>query len=492
MSQAINQVIPEGYKQTDVGVIPNDWHVNTLEKVTKNKRPISYGIVQTGPEIYDGVPCLRVLDIVNGTINTSNLIHTTAQISNSYKRTQLKVNDLVIPLRGKVGEVGLIETKLVGANLTRGVALIALEEEHSPQFFKQALCSEGSKNRLLNSMNGSALQEISIGTLRSFKLAMPKLLEEQTAIANALSDVDALLTELENLIAKKQAIKTATMQQLLTGKTRLPQFAFYSDIKSPEDAVEGKHKHSSAANVNVGASDDGALASQESGGMDSRCKGTKTIELGEIPEDWEVRNLPEVVWYQEGPGLRNWQFTNKGLKVINVTNLQESGFLNLDKTDRHITWEEYEKTYKHFSCDVGDLVIASSGNSYCKSSIVRQTDLPLLMNTSVIRFKAKQGIDRLYMTVYLRSKFFKDQIDLMITGGAQPNFGPFHLNKVLIPLPTSKEEQTVIATILTDMDNEIQTLEQRLSKTRQIKQGMMQELLTGKTRLPFTSVQEVE
>ena len=302
--------------------------------------------------------------------------------------------------------------------------------------------------------SGSGVPTLNRNDAHSFAITVPTKKEEQSAIANALSDVDALLTELEKLIAKKQAIKTATMQQLLTGKTRLPQFATYTE-----------------------------------GEKQGQKKGTKPSELGEIPEDWEVRNLPEVVWYQEGPGLRNWQFTNKGLKVINVTNLQESGFLNLDKTDRHITWEEYEKTYKHFSCDAGDLVIASSGNSYCKSSIVRQADLPLLMNTSVIRFKAKQGIDRLYMTVYLRSKFFKDQIDLMITGGAQPNFGPFHLNKVLIPLPTSKEEQTAIATILSDMDNEIQTLEQRLTKTRQIKQGMMQQLLTGRTRLPFKKLE---
>ncbi|WP_283708916.1 restriction endonuclease subunit S [Pseudoalteromonas prydzensis] len=307
--------------------------------------------------------------------------------------------------------------------------------------------------------SGSGVPTLNRNDAHSFAITVPTEKEEQTAIANALSDVDALLTELENLIAKKQAIKIATMQQLLTGKTRLPQFATYTE-------------------------------GEKQGVPEGKCKGTKPSELGEIPEDWEVRDLPEVVWYQEGPGLRNWQFTNKGLKVINVTNLQESGFLNLDKTDRHITWEEYEKMYKHFSCDVDDLVIASSGNSYCKSSIVRQADLPLLMNTSVIRFKAKQGIDRLYMTVYLRSKFFKDQIDLMITGGAQPNFGPFHLNKVLIPLPTSKEEQTAIATILSDMDNEIQTLEQRLTKTRQIKQGMMQQLLTGRTRLPFKQAEE--
>ena len=213
-------------------------------------------------------------------------------------------------------------------------------------------------------------------------------------------------------------------------------------------------------------------------------EGYQESEIGVIPDEWEVVKLPDVAWFQEGPGLRNWQFTKKGLKVINVTNLQESGTLNLDRTDRHITWDECEKTYKHFLCDAGDLVIASSGNSYCKSSIVREEDLPLLMNTSVIRFKAKVDIEYLFMTVYLRSKFFKEQIDLMITGGAQPNFGPFHLNNVLIPLPSAKKEQTAIAKALSDVDALLAELEKLIAKKQAIKTATMQQLLTGKTRLP--------
>ena len=211
--------------------------------------------------------------------------------------------------------------------------------------------------------------------------------------------------------------------------------------------------------------------------------GYKKTELGEIPGDWEVGNLPQYVWYQEGPGLRNWQFTTKGMKVINVTNLQYSGFLDLDKTDRHISIELYEKMYRHFECDAGDFVMASSGNSYSKSSVVRECDLPLLMNTSVIRFKAKENITSSYMQSYLKSKFFKDQIDLMITGGAQPNFGPYHLNRIFLPIPSSLEEQTAIANVLSDMDKDLEALQQRLHKTEQIKQGMMQELLTGRVRL---------
>lgn len=219
----------------------------------------------------------------------------------------------------------------------------------------------------------------------------------------------------------------------------------------------------------------------------------KKTDVGSIPEDWEASPLPNTIWFQEGPGLRNWQFRSNGLKVINVTNLQGNGYLDLSTTERHISWEECEKTYKHFLVDDGDVVIASSGNSYCKVAVVRKSDLPLLMNTSVIRFKAKAKISRSFMLTYLKSKYFKAQIDLMITGGAQPNFGPFHLRKVVIPLPPTKTEQEAIAEALSDADALIESLEQLLSKKRQLKQGAMQELLTGKKRLPgFSEEWEVK
>lgn len=219
-------------------------------------------------------------------------------------------------------------------------------------------------------------------------------------------------------------------------------------------------------------------------------QGYKQTEVGVIPEDWGVYSLPDVIWYQEGPGLRNWQFKSKGLKVINVTNLQENGWLDLDKTDRHISWSEFEKTYKHFACDNGDLVIASSGNSYCKASIVRECDLPLLMNTSVIRFKPIGIFSKGYMEVYLKSQYFKNQIDLLITGGAQPNFGPAHLNQIKIPAPIEEKEQTAIANALSDVDALISELEKLIAKKQAIKTATMQQLLTGRTRLPQFALRE--
>ena len=118
--------------------------------------------------------------------------------------------------------------------------------------------------------------------------------------------------------------------------------------------------------------------------------GYKQTAVGVIPEDWEATTLPNICWFQEGPGLRQWQFTTSGMKVINVTNL-ENGFLNLNRTDRHISIPEFNKMYQHFAVDAGDIVMASSGNSYGKIAVVRQQDLPLVMNTSVIRFKANKA-----------------------------------------------------------------------------------------------------
>jgi len=139
--------------------------------------------------------------------------------------------------------------------------------------------------------------------------------------------------------------------------------------------------------------------------------------------------------------------------------------------------------YKHFEIDDKDIVMASSGNSYSKVAVVRKQDLRLLMNTSVIRFKPLNGLDYNYLLIFLKSNLFKDQIDLLITGGAQPNFGPAHLKQIKIPLPPTKEEQNYIAKIISDMDSEIEILQKKLAKYKQLKQGLMQNLLTGKIRL---------
>ncbi|MEH1984871.1 restriction endonuclease subunit S [Nostoc sp.] len=227
--------IPEGHRKTEVGVIPIDWEVVELSQVVETERPISYGIVQTGKHIENGIRCIRVIDIFNGRVNKDNLIRTSEEISNSYKRTILKKGDLIIALRGKIGELAVIDKNLVDSNLTRGLALIASNKNNHNYFLYYYLSSASSKLIFEKNLNGSALKEIPIGVLRKIPVPLPPTLEEQKAIAQSLSDVDALITECDRIITKKRNTKQGTMQQLLTGKKRLPGFSGKWEMKILEE-----------------------------------------------------------------------------------------------------------------------------------------------------------------------------------------------------------------------------------------------------------------
>lgn len=170
-------------------------------------------------------------------------------------------------------------------------------------------------------------------------------------------------------------------------------------------------------------------------------------------DKWISRDLSEAYWFQEGPGVRNWQFTSSGIKLLNVANITKLGTIDLDKTERCLSEEEVEKKYKHFLVDIGDLVIASSGISFdtdgllrTRGAFVQKEHLPLCMNTSTIRFKAKEGVSDLnFLKFWLDSYEFREQITRLVTGSAQQNFGPSHLKSIQIKLPPLADQKRIAA-----------------------------------------------
>ncbi|MDO9045620.1 MAG: restriction endonuclease subunit S [Methanobacteriaceae archaeon] len=164
-----------------------------------------------------------------------------------------------------------------------------------------------------------------------------------------------------------------------------------------------------------------------------------------LPEGWKIIDLSEAVFFQEGPGIRKWQFTTEGIKLINVGNIV-NGSLNLDKTDRHCSNDEVEEKYSHFLLEENDIIMATSGVTWGKTAIVKKQHLPLMLNTSVIRFRSldKNILSRGYLLLFLNSIYFKKQIERLITGGCQPNFGPSHLKKVKMILPPLETQNKIV------------------------------------------------
>jgi len=165
--------------------------------------------------------------------------------------------------------------------------------------------------------------------------------------------------------------------------------------------------------------------------------------------NWRIVKIPEVLFFQEGPGVRKNQFSTCGVKLLNVGNINE-GKINLSKTKVYISEKEAFGKYKHFLIDEGDLVIASSGiivdNFYNKIAFIKKEHLPLCMNTSTIRFKSLDSniIDLNYFKFFLKTKFFSNQLQKLITGSAQLNFGPSHLKKIDLILPSLEDQKRIV------------------------------------------------
>lgn len=212
-------------------------------------------------------------------------------------------------------------------------------------------------------------------------------------------------------------------------------------------------------------------------------------------EIYKLTPLTSLVWFQEGPGVRNTQYTNSGVKLLNVANLID-GHIDLSTSNRYIAEEEAYGRYRHFLCDKGDLVIASSGIKVDyfdkKMGFVRQEHLPLCMNTSTIRFKVldKNILNIRYFMYFLKSNFFKSQLSKQITGSAQLNFGPSHLKRMIVPL-INIDYQNHICGILDKVYELEYKLQTELTLLNQLVKSRFIELFGNAKSIEYKSLKEV-
>ena len=200
-------------------------------------------------------------------------------------------------------------------------------------------------------------------------------------------------------------------------------------------------------------------------------------------------NIADVLFFQEGPGVRNTQYTTSGVKLLNVANLVD-GKVDLSKSDRYISEEEAYRKYRHFLCDDGDFVIASSGIKVeyidKKMGFVDASMLPLCMNTSTIRFKVldENQLRIRYFMYYLKSKHFKEQLTKQITGSAQLNYGPSHLKKMIMPLIDITVQDEIIS-CMDKLQSIIETRQRELIELDRLMKARFVELFGDPRSNPF-------
>lgn len=402
--------------------LPDTWRVLRLENCVRADSPICYGILIPGSHYDGGVAVVKVRDIVNGRIDETRLLLTRPSIDESYSRSRLRVGDIVITIRGTTGRVALVPSSLNGANITQDTARIRVLSTLDARFIYYALQSEGVQREVALQTIGQAVKGINIRDVKRIAIAVPRDLDEQEAISTALGDVDATLDRLDLLIAKKRGIRQAAVQQLLTGQTRLPGFS----------------------------------------------------------GEWEVRRLGDCLLSPPDYGINAAAsaFSDQYPTYIRITDISEDG--RFCPRPRVSVAAANSNQYR---LSDGDVVFARTGASVGKSYLYDRRDGELVFAGFLIRVRPNpELLLPAYLAGYTTSKPYWDWVRLMSMRSGQPGINGNEFSQMLLRLP-GQDEQTAIVAVLSDMDAELLALEARRDKTRALKQAMMQELLTGRTRL---------
>jgi type I restriction enzyme S subunit len=204
--------------------------------------------------------------------------------------------------------------------------------------------------------------------------------------------------------------------------------------------------------------------------------------IEEANEDWEDVPLVDFFDFLEGPGIRNWQYTESGTPFINIR-LISNGNIDISKAS-FISDEEANGKYNHFHLQAGDMIVSTSG-TLGKNAIVRDYHLPLMLNTSVIRFKPKDGKSHSFMYQYLNSKLFQEHLESAASGSVQANFGPVHLKQMTINIPA----QDILSKYLKQADyfyEKIRINQKQIKTLEKLRDNLLPKLMSGEVRVKLT------
>jgi type I restriction enzyme S subunit len=405
-----------GYKQTEVGVIPEDWDVKRLRDISPSQ---SVGLV-INPSSYSEangeVPMLVGSCISENKINAEKASRISSKNSERLSACRLKAGDLVTVRVGFPGTTAVVPTELDGCNCA-SMMIIRRHKSFDSYWLAQLLNSPIGRVQIENVEYGTAQKQFNISDAIDFIFPVPPP-AEQSKIAEAAKNFDEYIESLEQKIEKKRRIKQAAMQELLTGKRRLPGF-------------EG---------------------------------------------EWEVKRLGDIA-------------------ALNRNNIVPA--LYPDKLFTHYSLPA-------FDAEKAALVEAGASIGSNKFTVPASAVLVSKLNPRIPRAWAPEvvpanavastewliltpndGIDRNYLFAVCCSPAFCEQMELAATGttGSHQRISPSIALDIKINVTPLRDEQVAISSLLSDMDSELSILYERLQKARELKQGMLQQLLTGKIRL---------
>jgi type I restriction enzyme S subunit len=417
--------VKAGYRQTEVGVIPEDWEVNSCLNLCIKIQDGTHFSPRIGGNDFLYFTSKNIkfgyLDITN--IETID----SQQHREIYRRCDVKYGDILLTKDGANTGNAAINNITEEFSILSSVAFLRIDaSQYVANYFLQQILSFGGQQRIKEAMSGNAITRLTLEKIRKIKFATPSF-PEQTAIATALSDTDALISSLEKLIAKKKLVKQGAMQALLTGKKRLPGFTKDWAIKAL-----------------------GEIGEISGSGVD------KKIRTGEV-----------------------------SVRLVNYLDVFHKDFIYSADLSHWVT----APNNKLQRCQVlkGDIFFTPSSEmrfDIAISAVAMEDILDATYSYHLVRLRLNEDWELKFRTYIFKIKDFIDQAETICEGsGKRYVISLTKFRNMTISYPPDKKEQKAISEILFDIDSEIFVLENKLGKYKMIKLGMMNELLTGRIRL---------
>jgi type I restriction enzyme S subunit len=424
--------VKPGYKQTEVGVVPKDWTVSRLGALAETSSGTTPARAMQDRYYRNGsIAWVKTMDLTN-----SELVATSEGVTElALKETCLRVypvGTVLLAMYGGFQQIG--RTGLLRIPAAVNQAITAIQPKADTLVSEYLLGTLNYRVGYWKCVASSSRKDPNITSqdIRGFPVAYPSP-PEQRAIAGALSDVEALIGVLHQLIAKKRDLKQAAMQQLLTGQKRLPGFH---------------------------------------GG-------------------WEVKTLGDLFAFSGGYSASRDQLSTKGHCYLHYGDIHTSSktfidvqaeFQDIPKLDIPLKWVSANSLLED-----GDVVFVDASEDDAGTSrhviVVNKEKTPFISGLHTIVAKSKTDeLAHEYRRYCFQTAAIQRQFLFYVVGTKVSGISKTNIAKLKLPVP-SVPEQTAIAEVLSDMDAELAALEQRRDKTRALKQGMMQELLTGRIRL---------
>ncbi len=404
-----------------MGVIPEDWDIARLGTLAHFRTGPFGSALHKSDYVYGGVPVINPMQIVDGKIVNTPRMAISEAAAQSLSEFRLLEGDIIIGRRGEMGRCAVVQLDQSGWLCGTGSMIVRPNVRLESRFAQRMLSSLPVIAAIEATSVGSTMINLNQSTLNNLQISLPPTFAEQQAIAETLNDADALIDSMEKMLAKKRQVKQGAMQALLTGQIRL-------------------------------------------GGFDGEWKHSQLKQIVQTP-------------ITDGPHMTP-KFQGDGVPFLSVNNLVNN---RIDFSDlRFISTSDHEVFSKKCRPRKGDILLGKAA-SVGKVALV-ESDIDFNIWSPIAMIRVSSAYCSRFIYYQLQSTGLARQIALLTNSSSQGNIGMGDIERLVIGCP-QYDEQIAISAIISSHDDEIKVLETRLQKARHLKQGMMQELLTGRIRL---------